>query len=215
MYGHPSLLDQHAAALAPASFVVSVTVLFARADSVYKRFAGCDVFDLQRDARTFNAVGPVIAYPPCRGWGRLSHLAKVAPGELDLGLFAVDAVRRCGGVLEHPHASRLWAAAGLPAPGERDAWGGWTLPVYQGHFGHRAPKATWLYLVGIDPAELPPLPFELALPAGRVERMSVREREATPEPFARFLVEVARRVGQGGFASCSASTTATNSQKWD
>lgn len=212
MYGHPSMVSEQARALAPA-FFVPVTVLFARADSIYKRLPGTDVFDLARDARTFSGSGPVIAHPPCRGWGRLRSFAKVTPGELELGLFAVEVVRRCGGVLEHPHASRLWAAAGLPLPGERDSFGGWTLPVYQGHFGHLAPKATWLYLVGIEPSDLPSLPFELALPSGRVERMGVREREATPEPFGRWLIEVARRVGRGGFSSCSASTTATNSPR--
>ncbi|ENO86707.1 hypothetical protein [Thauera linaloolentis] len=171
-----------------------VTVLFARADSVYKRLPGTDVFDQARDALTFSGCGSVIAHPPCRGWGRLSHFAKVAPGELDLGLFAVDVVRRCGGVLEHPHASKLWKAAGLPLPGSRDKWGGWTLPVYQGHFGHRAPKATWLYVVGVEPIDVPSMPFDLVLPEGRVALMNVREREATPEPFARFLIDIARRV---------------------
>lgn len=191
MYGHPAAVSEQARALAPACFV-PVAVLFARSDSVYKRLAGTDVFDLERDARTFRGPGPVIAHPPCRGWGRLSSFAKVAPGELELGLFAVEAVRRYGGVLEHPHASRLWAAAGLPRPGERDGFGGWTLPIYQGHLGHRAPKATWLYLVGIEPGELPSRPFDLALPSGRVELMSRREREATPEPFARWLLHLAR-----------------------
>jgi len=173
----------------------AVAVLFARADSHYKTMHGTDVFDIERDARTFSGGKPVVAHPPCRGWGRLSHLAKVRPGELDLGLFAVDQVRRFGGVLEHPHASKLWAAAGLPAPGTRDHFGGWTLPLYQGHFGHRAPKATWLYIVGCEPSQLPDLPFDLVLPEGRVDRMSGPEREATPPIFAAFLVEIARRAG--------------------
>lgn len=171
---------------------MTVAVLFARSDSVYKSFPGVDVFDLARDARTYGGSDPVVCHPPCRGWGRLRHRALVAPGELDLGCFAVDAVRRCGGVLEHPCGSRLWGVAGLPRPGSRDSWGGFTLPVYQGHVGHRAPKATWLYVVGVEPSEVQP-PFELGFPAGRIENMGIREREATPPAFAAFLLSVASR----------------------
>lgn len=173
----------------------TVAVLFARADSHYKAMPGCDVFDLVRDARTFNGNVPVVAHPPCRAWGRLRHMAKPRKDERDLGLFAVDTVRRCGGVLEHPAHSTLWDVAALPAPGTRDAFGGWTLPIYQGHFGHRAPKATWLYIKGLEPNDLPAIPFDLVLPSGRVENMGKAEREATPPQLAAYLVEVARRAG--------------------
>lgn len=207
MYGHPAMVRR-------------VAVLFARSDSIYHRFPQADVFDLVRDARTYDGPWPVVAHPPCRGWGRLRHFAKVRPDELELGHFAVAAVRRFGGVLEHPAHSRLWDACDLPRPGDRDPFGGWTLPVYQGHFGHRAPKATWCYVVGVEPASLS-IPFELALPVGRVENMGAPERESTPEPFAAWLLDLASRVpfsfhdaGRcGGFGSCSASTTATNSTR--
>lgn len=170
---------------------MTVAVLFARANSIYFDLAE-HVYDEKRNALTYDGNYPVVAHPPCRGWGRLRHLAKIAPGELDLGLFAVDAVRRCGGVLEHPAASTLWTAAGLPAPGRgRDDFGGYTFPVYQSAFGHRAPKATWLYIVGVAPFNLPVMPFELGFPPGRIELMGVAEREMTPEPFARFLLSVA------------------------
>ena len=174
---------------------MQVAVLFARADSHYKAIPGCDVFDLARDARTYRGCKPVVVHPPCRAWGRLRHMAKPREDERELGLYAVDTVRRCGGVLEHPAHSTLWGVAGLPAPGTRDAFGGWTLPVYQGHFGHRAPKATWLYILGVEPRDLPPIPFELALPAGRVEKMGHAERERTPPAFAFYLVEIAKSAG--------------------
>lgn len=173
----------------------AVAVLFARSDSIYKTIPGADVFDLERNALSYGGDLPVVAHPPCRAWGRLSHLAKPRTGEKDCGLFAVEAVRRCGGVLEHPHASKLWEAAKLPQPGYRDEFGGYTFPVYQGHFGHRAPKATWLYICGVEPRDLPEMPFDLALPAGRVEFMGTREREATPPAFAAYLVEIAKRAG--------------------
>lgn len=174
----------------------AVAVLFARSDSIYKTLPLCDVFDLARDARTYDGDLPVVAHPPCRAWGRLSHMAKPRSDERDLGIFAVRTVRRTGGVLEHPAASKLWPAAGLPAPGRRDEFGGYTLPVYQGHFGHLAPKATWLYVVGVEPSALPSLPFELSLPPGRIELMGKAAREHTPPAFAAFLVDVASRVRQ-------------------
>lgn len=71
--------------------------------------------------------------------------------------------RRCargGGVLEHPEASHAWRRFGLMTPPKSGGWivaddrGGWTCCVEQGHYGHRARKATWLYAVG---AALPSL----------------------------------------------------------
>lgn len=172
----------------------SVAVLFARSDSIYKGFSSADVFDLERDALTFYGGRPVVAHPPCRAWGRLRHLAKPRADEKQLALFAVHAVRRNGGVLEHPAKSSLWAAAGLPLPGCRDGFGGWTLGVHQSDFGHSAPKATWLYIVGVEPRDIPPLPFDLADPVGRIENMTRADRERTPGAFAVWLLQLAHLV---------------------
>lgn len=167
-----------------------VAVLFARSRSAYFDLAA-DVYDATRDARTYSGALPVVAHPPCRAWGRLSHMAKPRHDERDLALFAVEAVRRCGGVLEHPGASRLWSAADLPAPGARDAFGGWTLPVLQSWWGHRAPKRTLLYVCGVRPGDVPPIPFELGEPDGRVQLMGRAERERTPLPLMTWLLELA------------------------
>lgn len=172
-----------------------VAVLFARRDSVYKSFAGLDVYDEARDARTWPGGCPVIAHPPCRGWGRLRGMANPAEGELDLARFAVDAVRSYGGVVEHPAFSLLWDDKGLPEPGVRDAFGGVTYPVLQSWWGHRAPKLTFLYVVGVG--ELPRVPFALGTPGGRVELMGRAEREATPWAFAAWLVDLARSCSVG------------------
>lgn len=185
----------------------SVAVLFARADSIYKSMQVCEVFDVERDARNYAGVLPVIAHPPCRAWGRLRHFAKPRPDEKDLALFAVQNVQKYGGVLEHPEASSLWRAAGLPPPSwGMDEFGGWTLPVVQHWFGHRTRKATWLYIVGVPPAALPSIPLVLGEASHVVSRWSGRdrsrarpeigkaEREATPVEFARWLIEVASRV---------------------
>lgn len=126
----------------------TVAVLFARADSVYKALPGCDVYDMERDARTYDGPWPVVAHPPCRAWGRLRTFANPRPDERNLARLAVALMREFGGVLEHPAGSTLWPAQALPLPGARDAWGGWTTGVQQWQFGPRAEKPTWLYVVG-------------------------------------------------------------------
>lgn len=168
-----------------------VSVLFARADSCYFELVG-DVWDFARDARGYAGGNAVIAHPPCRGWGRLSHMSVATEDEKALGLFAVEQVRRCGGVLEHPWASKLWRAAGLPAPAQGvDAWGGYTLLLDQGWFGHAAPKPTWLYVCGCDRGDVPVLPVKAKRATGRTLDLPVAQREATPIEFAKFLVAVA------------------------
>lgn len=63
--------------------MIEVSVLFARADSVYKDLC-FDVWDADRDARGYAGPWPVIAHPPCRGWGSLRHFAKPRADELEL-----------------------------------------------------------------------------------------------------------------------------------
>ena len=186
----------------------NVAVLFARADSVYKALPGTDVWDAERDARLWPGGAPVVAHPPCRAWGRLAHMAKPRPDEKDLARWAVQQVRECGGVLEHPATSRLWPDQGLPEPRSRDAWGGWTLVIAQNWFGHKAQKLTRLYIVGIEPYELPDFPMVLGRASHVIASSSARqnrshpdfrpevtksEREHTPPALAAWLVELARR----------------------
>lgn len=173
-----------------------MAALYVRSDSVYKSL-GVECFDIERDARTYDGPGPVVAHPPCRAWGRLSHFAKPRDDEKSLGFHAVDMVRFYGGVLEHPASSKLFAAAGLPRPGAAvDAFGGWTFPINQQCFGHRAPKATWLYIVGAGPGRLPDFGLRLGVAPGRIESMGRAEREKTPEPFARWLIDLAARCAR-------------------
>lgn len=134
----------------------TVAVLFARADSIYKTIPGTDVWDIERNARLWPGGAPVVAHPPCRAWGRLRQFAKPRKGERQLAIWSVRQVRQFGGVLEHPVGSLLWKKAGLPPPGQTDHYGGWTLPIHQNWWGHRAEKATLLYIVGCPPGETPP-----------------------------------------------------------
>jgi len=94
-----------------------IAVLFARDDSRYKELDGYDVYDINKDARTFCKKIPVIAHPPCRAWGMLSHMANPREGEKQLAYLALAQVRLNGGILEHPAGSRLWKEAPLPLAG--------------------------------------------------------------------------------------------------
>lgn len=146
-----------------------------------------------------------MAHPPCRGWGGLSHMAKPRHGEKDLARWAVAQIREFGGVLEHPKKSKLWADQSLPEPGQRDRFGGFTLPIFQSWFGHRAEKATFLYVIGVEPREVPDMPMILG-EASHVVSSSRRwyrghqnlkpwithaEREHTPPDLAKWLVQLA------------------------
>lgn len=183
--------------------LVVAAVLFARKDSRYKNLVGYDVYDIDRDARTFEGKLPVIAHPPCRAWGRLSHMANPRPDEKDLAYFALEKVRANGGVLEHPKGSKLWKEANLPKPDEpSDEYGGFTILVDQYNFGHVARKWTHLYIVGIDKADLPPIPTREGTPwkticgitGQRGRRCTQYEREYTPDLLIDFLTEICKKV---------------------
>ena len=96
----------------------------------------------------------------------------------------------------------MWPECGLPKPGEpADAFGGWSVLVFQRDWGHRADKATWLYIVGTNalpqmPPALPPVVVPPGRTRGMLERMSKTQRHLTPPAFAAWLVELARRCGR-------------------
>jgi len=140
----------------------------------------------------------------------------------DDGCFAaaLDSVRRWGGVLEHPEASHAWQRFELNAPPRDGGWitadfcGGWTCCVEQGHYGHAARKATWLYCYGAT--SLPSLLWgpssataridmgfhsaeerRRAIKTGVVQQLSKRQRAATPLAFAEILVSIAARCCDG------------------
>jgi len=153
-----------------------------------------------------------VAHPPCARWSQLANLCEARygiPRGEDGGCFAaaLDAVRRFGGVLEHPANSSAWRAFGLTPPNPAGGWtaadfqGGWTCRVDQSHFGHKARKATWLYACRVS--WLPSLPWDrkdgeyvIAAMAGETKRkgMPKAERHLTPPAFCDVLIELARSV---------------------
>lgn len=168
-------------------------VLYARKNSIYHTLPGADVFDFERNALTFSYNLPVIAHPPCRLFGKLKQFSKAPVAEKLLAYHALECVKNCGGVLEHPAYSSLWSEKSLPLPGvpfKKNE--GFTLPILQSWFGHKAPKSTWLYIHGVSPGELPPLPYKLGIPPGRISATgSMKVREGTPLELANWLALVA------------------------
>jgi hypothetical protein len=94
-----------------------------------------------------------------------------------------------------------------------DGYGGSTCHVEQGHYGHVARKATWLYARVSDPGQLPPLiwgpgpqrlhpralelhGYEKARRIGMIAMVGgkdkTRIRNATPAPFRDILLSIAR-----------------------
>lgn len=140
---------------------MKVAALFVEKDGPYYGIEGIEPWDMNMDARNYNGPHPVIAHPPCERWGRYwsggpSVKVKRILGD-DRGCFerALWAVRTFGGVLEHPAHSYAFKYFNLMPPCGGGGWTvagdnkGWVCHVEQGHYGHRARKATWLYCVPI------------------------------------------------------------------
>lgn len=196
-----------------------IAALFVETDGVYYGLPNVDPWDRARDAKTYAGPWSVIAHPPCERWGRYWHGGPSArvrriKGDDD-GCFAaaLRAVRRWGGVLEHPEASHAWLRHELARPPRYGGWvaadfdGGWTCCVEQGHYGHRARKATWLYANGVA---LPSLKWgtsgtrerlddgyhsaaerRRSVRTGVCQRLSKRQCSATPVAFRDLLISIA------------------------
>lgn len=201
----------------------TVAALYVQTGGAYFGLPDVDPWDEPRDARRYAGPWPVVAHPPCQRWGRYwsggpSHAGTRLLGDDD-GCFdrALWAVRQFGGVLEHPEASHAWGYYDLAKPPraggwvEADAYGGWTCCVEQGHYGHRARKATWLYAcapvlpdlvwgpsaasVRLDP-EYHSTAERRAASRAAFGRLSKTERAATPTAFRDVLLELARSAAR-------------------
>lgn len=183
----------------------TVAALYVDPRGPYPRMEDVECWDEARDARTYAGPHPVVAHPPCGPWGKLRHLC--TKQDASCGPAAVAVVREFGGALEHPAHSRLFAACGMPRPGELpDAWGGVTVEVEQVRWGHVARKRSWIYLVGIrdvgiDPPSREPTHWigggrhhtgsRTPVPPG-IRCASSQQSRRTPAAFAEWLVSLAR-----------------------
>ena len=192
------------------------TALFVRDDSAYKKREAWDCFDAKRDATTYRGTLPIVAHPPCRAWGVMSHMAfrnkdwsdsgdPRREVEKHLALLGIDRVRRLGGVLEHPAGSKLFKGH-LPDVGMfPDSSGGYTILIDQYDFGHVAHKNTKLYICGVPLASLPDLPPTRTEPtdmsiAGNVQgtkRCTQYQREYTPEALIDWFERVLNEISNG------------------
>lgn len=200
-----------------------VAALFVEPDGIYAELPHVEIWDKARDARTYSGPHPVVAHPPCERWGRYWGGAPATWPRLvqgnDGGCFAaaLHAVRIFGGVLEHPEGSHAWRWFQLTTPPRGGGWikadwlGGWTCCIEQGWYGHRARKATWLYAHGV---ELPSLNWgsapgdfvrldegfhskeerARAIKTGACQRLSKRQRAATPAEFRDLLISIATQA---------------------
>jgi len=209
-----------------------VAALYVETGGCYFGLPGVDPWDEARDARLYEGPHPIVAHPPCQRWGKYWAGApwKIArTGERheagdDGGCFAaaLSAVRRWGGVLEHPEGSRAWERFGLAKPERGAGWkradwpfhDGWTCCVEQGHYGHQARKPTWLYVSGVEMQDLPRLDWspsigtyldealhgvekvahrrKMSAKYGTCQMINTRDRIKTPIPFRDVLISIAQ-----------------------
>jgi hypothetical protein len=183
-----------------------VAALYVEADGCYFGLEDVDPWDIHRDARTYPGPYPVVAHPPCDRWHQLSAVNHKRWGftiNEDGGCFAaaLAAVRKWGGVLEHPAESRAFRLHGIPEP-SRGYWqqnidGDWTTEVDQASYGHRARKRTWLLYHGHT---LPPAlnwrvtkgSHQIGLFDRKLPVMKKQEALETPLAFRDLLLSIAR-----------------------
>lgn len=211
----------------------TIAALYVQHRGAYYGLPGVEPWGLpDRDAREYAGPWPVVAHPPCSRWCRLAGLVEARWGHKrgdDGGCFAaaLSAVRRFGGVLEHPAYSDAWAAFDLPVPPTGGGWvrgicGGWSCYVEQQRYGHAAKKATWLYAFGCD---LPSLRWghkangDAAAPVSwcgnRVRSGESRPRvgkaaaSRTPAEFREVLIAMARSARVAPVVSLAATAEAS------
>jgi len=175
-----------------------IAALFVQTGGCYYDLPDVDPWDEQRDARLYAGPYAVVAHPPCQRWGKLwagqpLHIKRTGQRKVkgdDGGCFAaaLAAVRKWGGVLEHPWGSHAWAHFGLNKPARSGGWipagdGGFTCCVEQGRYGHYARKPTLLYAYGV---RLPELDW------------GVSEPRLDPAIVARMGLKRAKRLGEVG-----------------
>ena len=189
----------------------NVAALFVMKDSIYKELCA-ECSDQERNAFTYDGDLAVVAHPPCQLWGKMANVNFARwggehnrPGN-DGGCFefALRAVYRCCGVLEHPAETKAWSKYGLTRP-PKQGWLktdiGWVCEVWQSAYGHKANKRTWLFYVGnrepLEPLWDKPIgTHQIGFHDQRGKdrnkpTLNKREANGTPIEFAKYLVELA------------------------
>lgn len=222
-------LDRHVMRPAPER---AVAALYVEPQGCYVGMPGVDPWDEARDARQYAGPHPVVAHPPCQRWGRFWHGSTRKPHQYKLGddggcfRAALDAVKRWGGVLEHPAHSKAWDVYALRKPSTGAGWQWdtlhqvWVCYVEQGHYGHMSRKPTWLVANVPAPPEMNWSKGEQRLPAWMIERYGYEKarrigvvamvggkdktaiRNATPPAFRDLLLSIARMAHNAEVRGC-------------
>jgi hypothetical protein len=204
-----------------------IAALFVQRGGVYFNLPNVDPWDVHRDATNYEGPYPVVAHPPCKRWSRFGiqmlkgHGFNDGKAKKDFGCFefALNSVRKYGGVLEHPQHSLAFDEFGITKPNKFNGWDefgnrlGWQVAkdgvgqvcqVEQGHYSHIMRKCTWLYVVSKH--ELPNLiwgdsnpktPRKISYARGYARKVSIIdsindvERSKTPIPFRNLLISIA------------------------
>lgn len=187
---------------------MKITVLFCQDDSIYKKLNGrnrvslCEVYDEKRNALNYTGHAAAIYHPPCRLWSRMRKFSTADENEKYLAVWSVRKVQQLGGILEHPGSSLLFDVCQLPKPGSKDEFG-FTIEVDQFHFGHKARKRTWLYIVGLPMNHpllfykfIPGAPKYVVSTSSNNNKLELNsyERSATPKKFAKWLVKICTEI---------------------
>lgn len=199
-----------------------VSALYIDPKGHYPVLLGSDsCWDAGRRAQNYQGTEPVVAHPPCQLWGNMAYVnfkrwggEHNRPGN-DGGTFrhALDTVRACKGVLEHPAFSRAWSAHGLVRPPKEPVgWHQvspteWVCEVWQSAYGHLCSKRTWLFYCG----DYPPHEGRWDRPKGTHQigghdqrgkarnkpTVSGRKASESPLEFAQWLICLAVRAAYG------------------
>lgn len=110
-------------------------VLWVSIPTVYTKFRGLELYNIERNAHTYTGPGPIIAHPPCGPWGRLK--GQCFWEDESHGIKAMQLVHHYGGVVEQPVGSTLFYRHGRIS--------GSIIRVNQFDYGHRTIKPTMLY----------------------------------------------------------------------
>ena len=207
-----------------------IAALYVDEKGVYSGLPHVEVWGVSKDARNYNGPYPIVAHPPCKRWGSFwmgsprKGCPRLKKGDDD-GCFesVLGQVRKFGGIIEHPRNSAAWEWFGINKPHYMGGWivadthGGFTCCVDQSRYGHKAPKATWLYAYNV---EIPNLKWGLGYAEKRISNLDVdkssmelfdrkiyrnktykdmyiskKERYTTPPEFRDLLISIAQSAG--------------------
>ena len=214
-----------------------IAALYVAKNGCYSGMENVETWDIDRDARQYAGPWPVVAHPPCERWGRFWHGSTRKPYQYELGAddgcfdAALWAVKKFGGVLEHPKDSLAWRQYEINRPPAKGGWapagdpGGWTCCVEQGFYGHFSRKPTWLYANAgyarlspqwpelrwgrgeqrLHPVALAKHGYAKARRIGMVAMIGGKNkkiiRDATPPEFRDVLIAIAESINQNRTAS--------------